>query len=72
MCQGRTQKEDKGKGGKGRKKEEARGGKEGGYYWTEDAHKESMEDAQEATHENTSYIRWKPGRQGKDGHPPVD
>ena len=32
--------------------------------------KESTEDAQEATHENTSYIlRWKQGRQGKDGAP---
>ena len=32
--------------------------------------KESTEDAQEATHENTSYIlRWKPGRLGKDGAP---
>ena len=37
---------------------------------TEDTHKESTEDAQEATHENTSYIlRWKQGRQGKDGAP---
>lgn len=34
------------------------------------AHRESTEDAQEATHENTSYIlRWKPERQGKDGAP---
>ena len=32
--------------------------------------KESTEDAQKATHENTSYIlRWKPERQGKDGAP---
>ena len=37
---------------------------------TEGTHRESTEDAQEATHENTSYIlRWKPGRQGKDGAP---
>lgn len=37
---------------------------------TEGTHKESTEDAQEATHENTSYIlRWKPGRQGKDVAP---
>ena len=37
---------------------------------TEGTHKESTEDAQEATHENTSYIlRWKQGRQGKDGAP---
>ena len=37
---------------------------------TEGTHKESTEDAQEATHENTSYIlRWKPERQGKDGAP---
>ena len=37
---------------------------------TEGTHRESTEDAQEATHENTSYIlRWKQGRQGKDGAP---
>jgi len=37
---------------------------------TEGTHKESTEDAQETTHENTSYIlRWKPGRLGKDGAP---
>ena len=35
---------------------------------TEGTHKENTEDAQEATHENTLYIlRWKQGRQGKDG-----
>ena len=34
------------------KKEEARGGaRKGGYYWTEDAHKESMEDALEQRNE---------------------
>ena len=37
---------------------------------TEGTHRKSTEDAQEATHENTSYIlRWKPGRLGKDGAP---
>ena len=44
--------------------------KKDGYNWTEDTHKENTEDAQEATHENTSYIlRWKQGRLGKDGAP---
>jgi len=52
----RTQRRDKKGRAKAVKKEEVRGARKGGYYWTEDAHKESMEDAQEATHENTSYI----------------
>lgn len=94
-------------GAKAVKRRRHGGARKGGYYWTEDAHKESMEDAmeqrnelerrtwrgrqglqkgedtgtegthrestedaQEATHENTSYIlRWKSGRQGKDGAP---
>ena len=65
----RTQRRDKREGAKAVKRRRYRDKKDG-YNWTEDAHKESTEDAQEATHENTSYIlRWKPERQGKDGAP---
>ena len=51
----------KGKG-KGRKKGGRTGARKGGYYWTEDAHKESMEDALEQRNE----LERKNGGGGKD------
>ena len=51
----------KGKG-KGRKKGGGTGARKGGYYWTEDAHKESMEDALEQRNE----LERKNGWGGKD------
>ena len=51
----------KGKG-KGRKKGGGTGARKGGYYWTEDAHKESMEDAMEQRNE----LERKNGGGGKD------
>ena len=57
----RTQKRDKREGAKAVKKEEARGRKDG-YNWTEDAHKENMEDALEQRNE----LERKNGGDGKD------
>lgn len=51
----------KGKG-KGHKKGGGTGARKGGYYWTEDAHKESMEDALEQRNE----LERKNGWGGKD------